>query len=132
MVETPWHRAKAQQRSKQQEQALAKRPGGRKQVNSGRHWFSKRDVRLNGFLIEARTTNAESYRIDKEEFEKVIKDALATPPGMLGAMLIEFPGLKLMVTKFQDHEYMLSVIASQQDEIARLMEGGITQVDDSD
>ena len=120
---TPWHKAKAQQRSRRQEQALANRPGGRKQVNSGRHWFSKRDVRLNGFLVEARTTDADSYRIDKREFEKIVKDALGTPPGMLGAMFIEFPGLKLMVTKFQDHEYLMSVIGELQDELQRLREG---------
>jgi hypothetical protein len=123
-MKTPWEQAKAQQRSQRQEQSLAKRPGGRKQVNSGRHWFSKRDVRLNGFLVEARTTEADSYRISKSEFEKIIMDAIATPPGMLGAMQIDFPGLRLMVTKFQDHEYMMSLIADLQDEVQRLREGG--------
>jgi hypothetical protein len=126
-VETPWERAKAQQKSRAQEKALARRPGGSRQVNSGRHWFSKRDVRLNGFLVEARITDKDSYRIERKEFERIIKDALATPPGMLGAMVIEFQGLKLMVTKFQDHEYLMATIGDLQDEVRRLKEGGSDQ-----
>lgn len=79
-MKTPWQQINDQRKAARQERGLAKLEGGSKQVNSGRSWFSKRDVRLNGFLIEARTTEKGSYRLDKDEFDQVTKDALATHP----------------------------------------------------
>ncbi len=105
--ETPWVKARANQRSKRQETKLAAMPGGRKQLNSGRHWFAKRDVTLNGHLVEARTTESASYTISKVEFKKLTKDAFSTPPGQLPAMVITFEGsdpLNLFVTRLEDHE----------------------------
>jgi hypothetical protein len=104
--ETPWVRAK-RTKSQQQEERLGKMPGGSKQINSGRFWRSKRDAVLHNFLIEARTTDAGSYRIEKQEFLDIKKQGLQTPPGLLPAMQIDLGELHLMVTElsaFQDRE----------------------------
>ena len=108
---TPWQQAQGNQRSRRQEETLGKKPGGRRQVNSGRLWWSKRDVTLNGFLVEARSTESASYTISKIEFKKLVRDAFGTPPGQLPAMQIDFAGgdpLHLFVTRLQDHEAMIA------------------------
>ena len=108
--ETPWRKATDNQRSQRQEARLAGRPGGKKQLNSGRQWFAKRDVTLNGFLVEARTTRAASYTISSVEFKKLVRDAIGTPPGQLPAMQIDFDQgdpLHLFVMRLQDHEAMV-------------------------
>jgi len=102
--ETPWARAK-KTKSQKQEKRLAEMEGGSPQVNSGRFWRWKRDNKLFNFLIEARTTDHESYRIEKREFLQMRKDALQTPPGMLPGMQIDLQELHLMVIElnaFQD------------------------------
>lgn len=112
---TPWEQARTGQKSRRQESRLAKLPGGRQQVNSGRTWFSKRDVRLGGFLVEARTTSKRSYSISADEFETLTKDALGTPPGQLPAMQIDFEGdvpLHLFVMRLNDHLDREAYIAS--------------------
>jgi hypothetical protein len=102
--ETPWARAK-KTKSQKQEQRLADMEGGKPQVNSGRFWRWKRDAVLHNFLIEARTTDKESYRIDKKEFLSMRKEALQTPPGLLPGMQVDIQELHLMVIElnaFQD------------------------------
>jgi hypothetical protein len=113
---TPWRQATGNQRSQRQERRLAKEPGGKKQINSGRHWVSKRDVRLNGYLVEARTTEKKSYSISRKEFEDITRDALSTPPGQLPGLQIDFekPGsetLSLFVGRLKDHLYLQERIA---------------------
>lgn len=81
--------------------------GGRKQVNSGRLWRWKRDAVLHEFLIEARTTKNRSYRIEKDEFLQIEREAKQTPPGLLPGMQIDIQGLQLITTRlsdFQDRE----------------------------
>lgn len=103
---TPWDEARSHQKSQRQERRIADLPDGKKQVNSGRQWHSKRDVRLGGFLVEARTTDAQSYRVEKKEFETITRQAVGTPPGCLPAMFIEIDGLRLVVTREQDFEFL--------------------------
>jgi hypothetical protein len=121
---TPWRQINDQRKSQRQEGRLAKLSGGSKQINSGRNWFSKRDVRLNGFLIEARTTEKASYSIKKEEFENIVKNALSTPPGMLAAMQIDFPGLHLFVMRLEDHLFFQEYVQNLLAEIQTLKKGG--------
>lgn len=71
--------------------------GGKKQINSGRFWRSKRDAVLHDFLIEARTTEAGSYRVSRSEFLDVRYNARQTPPGLLPAMQVDLGDLHLMV-----------------------------------
>lgn len=106
---TPWEQANAQRKSRLQEEKLGKRPGGRKQVNSGRHWFSQRDVRLNGFLVEARTTDSNRYCIEAKEWESIVADAFSTPPGMLPAMQIDLGSHSLFVCRLEDHEFFMGM-----------------------
>jgi hypothetical protein len=120
---TPWEEARENQRSDRQESGLARRSGGRRQVNSGRLWWSKRDVTLNGFLVEARTTKSASYTLSKVEFEKLTKDAFGTPPGQLPAMQIDFEGGRpthLFVMRLQDHEEIVKQMGLMRAEIERL------------
>lgn len=107
--ETPWARAR-KTKSQRQEERLGKMEGGSQQTNSGRFWRWKRDAILHNFLIEARTTDAGSYRIDRKEFLEIRKEARTTPPGLLPAMQIDLGDLHLMVTElsaFQDAQMRL-------------------------
>jgi hypothetical protein len=120
---SPWERAQAlrsrkpKSASQKQEEGLARLPGGRKQVNSGRTHFSHRDVRLNGFLIEARTTMAGSYRIDKSEFLDIKRDAMRTPPGLLPAIQPDIQDLRLITFELYDWQYMKQYIAALEAEL---------------
>lgn len=121
----PWKQATAAQRSRRQEDRIARESGGRRQVNSGRVWFSPRDVRGHGFLIEARTTRANSYTVTRPEFESILKQALGTPPGQLPAMQIDFEGTKtlsLFLMRHDDHLYFMERIGLLEDEVRRLKE----------
>ena len=116
----PWKQARANQKSARQEKKLAAEKGGRQQVNSGRLWWSKRDVRLNGFLVEARTTESASYTISKVEFAKLTRDAFGTPPGQLPAMQLDFDGpepMRLFVMRLEDHQYFMERIAMLEAEL---------------
>jgi hypothetical protein len=75
--------------------------GGKRQANSGRLWRWKRDAILHDYLIEARHTDAGSYRIERAEFLQLRKQALQTPPGLLPAMQVDLGDLHLMVTELQ-------------------------------
>ena len=91
-------------------------PGGRQQVNSGRHWRWKRDAILHNFLIEARTTDAGSYRVERAEFLGIRRQARHTPPGLLPAMQIDLGDLHLMVTElsaFQDAQMRILELEAQ-------------------
>lgn len=95
-METPWTRAKAT-RSELQEKRLGSKQGGSRQVNSGRFWRFKRDAKNYNFLVEARTTENASYRIEKSEWLDIRKQGFQTPPGLLPAMNLEIQDLRLMV-----------------------------------
>jgi len=99
-METPWTRAR-KMRHELQEQRLGRTEGGERSVNSGRFWRWKRDGRLHEFLIECRTTENGSYRIDKKEFLDMRKEALSTPPGLLPAMQIDIQELQLFCIELQ-------------------------------
>jgi hypothetical protein len=104
LMDTPWKRRSARQKSDKQEARIAKLPGGRRQINSGRTTFaSKRDNKLGGFLIEARTTGSGRYCVTRREWEDLILDAQRTPPGMLPAMQIDLGPHQLIVMQLKDH-----------------------------
>lgn len=88
-------------------------------MNSGRtSWRSKRDNILGDYLIEARTTEAESYRIDRHEFLAIQKHAFQTPPGKLPAMQPTIRGLELWVMRLIDFEAMRGRITELEAELA--------------
>jgi hypothetical protein len=121
-METPWRQVK-NSKSRRQEERLAKVPGGRKQINSGRFWHSRRDAKIRDFLIEARGTDSESYSISQKEFEQIAKQAVITPPGMLPAIQIDFSRVKLWVMKLDDHLYREQLIQNLIAEVERLRGG---------
>lgn len=65
--------------SNRQEKHIAKELGGRKTANSGATAFSKGDVSLDSWLIEAKTktTPSKSITIQKEWLEKNAEEAFA-------------------------------------------------------
>jgi hypothetical protein len=102
-LDRPWSRAR-KTRNALQEAALSSLRGGERQVNSGRIWRWRRDVRLGNLLIEARTTEAKSYRIDYDEFQALTKEAYSTPPGCLPGMQIDIRDLQLICLRFTDFD----------------------------
>lgn len=106
--QTPWQRGR-KLRSTLQEERLNILPGGRKGINSGRLWRFKRDGRIYDFLIEARTNEkpgAKGYRIDKNEFLELRRQALQEPGGMKPAMQITLDDLDLIVIELNDFTEM--------------------------
>jgi hypothetical protein len=103
VTDTPWNRRSARQKADRQERSIAQLPGGKKQVNSGRKWFSKRDNRLGGFLVEARTTESGRYCIERKEWEDIVRDAHKSPPGLLPAMMIDLGPHRLIVMELSTH-----------------------------
>lgn len=88
-MEPIWKRARTQQKSAQQERSFASEEGSSKQLNSGRHWFSKRDSRRFDFLVENRIVlTASQYIIKGKELPKLTRDAFFHR--QLPAMNIEF------------------------------------------
>jgi hypothetical protein len=94
---------------RRQEADLAKR-GGTTHPASGRIWRFKRDGRLFDFLVEARTTEKDSYTISGPELDDIRKEAAMTPPGCLPAMQIDIQGRRLMLIDldvFQETQVLL-------------------------
>jgi hypothetical protein len=105
-METPWSRAR-KKRHERQEERIGNMDGGSKQANSGRFWRWKRDAILHDFLIEARTTEAGSYRIEGKEFQAIEKQAIQTPPGLLPGMQIDIGDLQLITIRLSDFQNFL-------------------------
>jgi hypothetical protein len=120
--ETPWARAK-KTKSQRQEERNGKMEGGSKQINSGRFWRSKRDNRLHNFLVESRTTDAGSYRIEKKEFLDIKREGLQTPPGLLPSMQIDLGELYLMVIELSAFQDMNVRILELEAKLERLQSG---------
>ena len=94
MSDTPWTRRSARQKADAQEARNAKLPGGKKQINSGRTWHSKRDNKLGGYMVEARTTDSNRYCITRSDWEGLIRDA--HKGGMLPAMQIDIGAVQAL------------------------------------
>lgn len=121
-METPWQRAR-KSKSEQQEARIANMPGGSRQVNSGRLWRWKRDAKLYEFLIEARTTDAGSYSIEKREFVQIRKEALKTPPGLLPGMQIDIQDLHLIVIELSAFQDLQTALVNAEAVIQQLQGG---------
>lgn len=120
MKTTPWQQAKSQQKSRKQEERLANEEGGRRQINSGRLWHSKGDVRLGDFLVEARTTDKESYRLTVEDLKKIERQAANTGGMPLPAMQIDMSGAQVFVMRLTDHQEREARLSFLEDEVRRL------------
>jgi len=101
--QTPWSRAR-KLRSERQEERLGEMPLSSRQVNSGRFWRWKRDGIVWNFLVEARTTQAGSYRVEEKEFQNIKREAVTTPPGLKPAMQIDIGETQLWLMELRDWE----------------------------
>ena len=110
-LDTPWARAK-KTKSQRQEERIGNREDGQLQINSGRtSWTSKRDGvlgRVYRFLVEARTTDKGSYRVERQEFLDLKKQAFQTPPGLLPMMQVDIQDLSLVVLELKDFDQFLA------------------------
>ena len=88
-----------QKKSRDQEERLAKRIGGRRQPGSGSLPIPafKGDVKEDNFLFEAKRTDAKSLRIKAEWLMKIEAEAEAL--GKFPALSIEIGGTPLLAEK---------------------------------
>lgn len=109
--ETPWKRIQQSRRARHSEERAAHEQGGRRQPASGAKWFAKGDLRAHGFLIDDKFTDAGSFRVTREMWQKIEREAAQTPPGLRPSLRISIPGLpKLRVVLEDDLLYYLSQI----------------------
>lgn len=101
----PWERAKSGRRARYSEQDAAKLEGGRRVTGSGSK-REKGDVRVNGFRIEDKFTDASSFTITSKMLDKIEAEALQTPPGLLPQLRITMPGHKWRMVREQDWLYI--------------------------
>ena len=57
---------------------------------------------FDNFLVEARTTEHDSYSVSKKEFQKITGEAIATPPNCLPAMQVTIQGMRLWIMREDD------------------------------
>lgn len=86
-------------RSQRQEKRIAKKFGGSTRAGSGAFWSQKGDVRSEKFLIEAKRTDSNSYRISAKVWNKIRKEAIRE--GLREPMYaIEINGLNLVAVDY--------------------------------
>lgn len=79
-----------QERSKRQENRIAKDTGGKRQPASGARWGARRDVVLPRFKIEAKTTTRKSFQLDVRDLSFLKQQAYLE--GKIGVYLVEISG----------------------------------------
>jgi hypothetical protein len=112
-MKTPWKKHGLSYAD--QEKRTASKPGARAQVNSGRTWSGLRDVKQRSpvahVLIDNKTTDAQSYRIEKGDWLELKRDSNRTPPGCLPALQVDISGLALIVLEDGHYDAILEYIA---------------------
>lgn len=107
--EPPWSRAAVGRRARQSEEATAKSDGGSRMPASGSKWYAKGDVRANGFLIDDKFTDSESFTITRKMIEKATSEALQTPPGLRPQLRISIKGLpRLRLLTEDDYLFLIA------------------------
>lgn len=125
-MKSPWEAAKERRDTgyMQQEKRTGSKKGARQQLNSGRLWFSLRDVMrrtpVGEMLIDNKTTENLSYTIKKDDWAALKRDANRTPPGCHPALQIDIQDLRLMVTEEKLWDDVLDYI--------RTLEAGLEQL----
>lgn len=109
----PWRQAAVGRRANRSERELAKTDGGRRQPASGSKWYAKGDVRANGFLIDDKITDDESYRLSAKTINKAVAEALQTPPGLRPQLRITMKGAPKVRVLLEDDYLYLEARASR-------------------
>jgi hypothetical protein len=107
--------------SKKQEERIAKEFGGSRVPGSGAFWHRKGDVRTKHFLMELKRTDAASYRITKNVWRKIRREALQE--GKTPIMVLEIQDTTLVVLGKEDFLGLIDTIAQSQ---GHLGEGSVS------
>lgn len=83
-------------KSKKQEKRLAKEIGGRTTIASGALWWDKGDLSNDRFLIEAKRTDSNKFRLEKRIWEKIRSEAIGC--GRIPLLLIEIGNFEVVCT----------------------------------
>jgi hypothetical protein len=129
-METPWKRVRAT-RSHLQEIEFSTLPGAKKQVNSGRHWFSKGDNTLGVYLVDNKTSQGESFRIVLTEWMRTVAQGMHTPPGLLAAWQIDLGPAKLWLMRLDDwlaQESYVSELRRENDELKKDLQNAKNEI----
>lgn len=110
-IDPPWKRATQKQRSMRSERTGAKLDGGHPTPMSGAG-KKKGDYHANGYLVEDKYTDADSYRIEKKVLDKTVQQAQAA--GMLPQWRITLPGHTLRVLEEADYLYLEAKAANEE------------------
>lgn len=100
--ETPWQRASSSKKGRQNEKKAAKISNGRAVSGSGSGRV-KGDVRTGMWCISNKFTEARSFRITEDDLDKMVADAIRTPPGLLPQMRVEMPHYRLRILREDDY-----------------------------
>src|SRR5690606_38909356 len=92
------------ERSRKQEATVAERYRGSRNVMSGAGWKRKADVRTHDWLIECKTTERKSYRLEDVELEQTRKQALQE--GRRPLFMVELPSRTWVVLDEADFKEM--------------------------
>lgn len=107
-LKSPWQKAQ-EQKYAQQEARTGKKPGARQQFNSGRSWRGLRDVLqaspVAHVLIDNKTTEASSFKLEEDKWSKLKRDANRTPPGCVPAFQLDISGGRLRLMVIEDAHY---------------------------
>lgn len=101
----PWEIAKQKRRSQRSEQQGAKLDGGRTVAMSGAG-REKGDYRANGYRVEDKFTDAASFSITDAMLDKIIYEAMHTPPGLLPMLRVTTKKHKVRVLREEDYLYL--------------------------
>ena len=101
-------------------------PGTRKQPNSGRQWNLKGDRKgvrsiVKGFLIDNKTTEAQSYKIEKVDWEKY-KRMAQREQGQHPMLQIDIQDLALTVIETQTWNDIVLQMIALEEELERLLD----------
>ena len=98
--------------SRKQEERIAKEFGGGRVPGSGAFWHRKGDVRTKHFLMELKRTDASSYRITKNVWLKIRKEALLE--GKMPVMILDIQDLELVVLSKEEFLGFIDALTKSQ------------------
>jgi hypothetical protein len=123
MPEAPWNSRDEPAYIKQERRRM---PGTVKRPNSGRQWSRKGDRKgireiVKGLLIDNKTTEADSYRIETEKWEQFRRQA-NREMGSQPLWQIDLPRVSLVTMELDTWNSFVIQMIALEDELARYKE----------
>lgn len=75
----------------------------------------KGDYHANGYVVEDKITDAQSFTITQKMLDKTCKEAVATPPGMLPQWRITMSNYRLRILREEDYLYLEALAAKNRE-----------------